>query len=183
MALLKKEHIEGSYLSDFLSHHFFERAREFQNIKKQDLVLYNPAKGGRFTAKIMKAATDLTWIPIQNMSPAEVADLLAKAKVYIDFGHHPGKDRFPREAALLNCCIITGKRGSAYYDEDVNIPGKYKIKDSKFNIGRITRLIRSCIQDYETHTKDFDHYRDLIRKEEQQFVHDLKTVFVKTENT
>jgi len=182
MALLKAENIDGSYLSDFLGPHFFERARELQAIKKQDIVLYNPAKGGRFTAKIMEAAADLTWIPIQNMTPAEVADLLARAKVYIDFGHHPGKDRFPREAALLNCCIITGKRGSAAYDEDVNIPGKYKINDSKFNIARITRLIRSCIQDYDRHTKDFDHYRDLIRKEEQQFIKDMKTVFLKTEN-
>ena len=182
MALLKKEQIEASYLSDFLSRPFFERAKELQEIKKENIVLFNPAKGHRFTSKIMAKAPDLNWIPIQNMSPAEVADLLARAKVYIDFGHHPGKDRFPREAALLNCCIITGKRGSAYYDEDLNIPKPYKINDFKFNIGRITRLIRSCLQDYERHTKDFDHYRDLIRKEEQQFTDDLRSVFVKSEN-
>ena len=181
LALLRKENIHAGYLSDFLGPTFFQRATELQTVKKENIVLYNPAKGYRFTKKIMEAAPDLTWIPIQNMSPAEVADLLAKAKVYIDFGNHPGKDRFPREAALTNCCIITGLRGSAYYQEDLNIPREYKISDARYNISRIVRLLRSCLQDYDTRTKDFESYRELIRNEEQQFDRDLRTVFVKTE--
>jgi len=33
-------------------------------------------------------------------------------QVYIDFGHHPGQDRLPREAVQCGCVVITGKRGS-----------------------------------------------------------------------
>ena len=180
--LLRKENIRAGYLSDFLGPAFFQRASKMQPVTKENIVLYNPAKGYRFTKKIIAAAPDLTWIPIQNMSPAEVADLLARAKVYIDFGNHPGKDRFPREAALMNCCIITGIRGSAYYNGDLNIPRAYKIRDASYNITRIVRLLRSCLQDYNAHSKDFESYRELIRNEEQQFEHDLSKMFVKSDN-
>ncbi len=40
---------------------------------------------------------------------------MRKAKLYIDFGYHPGKERMPREACLLDCCLIIGKDGSAKY--------------------------------------------------------------------
>ena len=33
-------------------------------------------------------------------------------QVYIDFGHHPGQDRLPREAVQCGCVVITGTRGS-----------------------------------------------------------------------
>lgn len=29
---------------------------------------------------------------------------MRKAKVYIDFGFHPGKDRIPREAVMCGAC-------------------------------------------------------------------------------
>ncbi|MCX7738527.1 MAG: hypothetical protein N2Z80_03840 [Hydrogenothermaceae bacterium] len=61
-------------------------------------------------------------------------DILKKAKVYIDFGNHTGKDRIPREAAMLECCVITGRRGIAKYREDVPIPENYKIEDKVENI-------------------------------------------------
>ena len=84
-------------------------------------MLYNPKKGIEFTRQLIEAAPDLNWVPLENMSNEEVRGKLKTSKVYIDFGDHPGKDRFPREAAISGCCVITGKRGSAAYD-DVPIP-------------------------------------------------------------
>ena len=66
------------------------------------------------------------FIPIQGMSSIEVANLLESAKIYIDFGNHPGKDRLPREAVLSGCCIITNSKGSAKNSVDICISKKYK---------------------------------------------------------
>jgi hypothetical protein len=178
---LRKNKITAGYLSDYLNATFFERAGQLQAVEKEDIVLYNPKKGLEFTRKIIEKSANLTWMPIQNMTPNEVADLLARAKVYIDFGSHPGKDRFPREAAIMNCCIITSKNGSACYDEDVNIPEEYKISDSRFNIGKTIALIKSCLDNFEQHTNDFEGYRKNIRQEEQRFINDIKAIFSKTE--
>jgi len=65
------------------------------------------------------------------MPREEVIKLLQKAKVYIDFDYHPRKDRLPREAAILGCCVITRKRGSAKFFEDVPIPDEYKFEDKE----------------------------------------------------
>lgn len=107
---LKKKKISNiMYLSDYINDIYFDiEQNELKN--KQDIVLYNPKKGLKFTNKLINTSRDLNWIPIQNLTTEEVRKLLIKSKVYIDFGNHPGKDRFPREAVMCGCCIITGKR-------------------------------------------------------------------------
>ena len=112
------------------------------------------------------------------MSTDEVKVLLSQSKVYIDFGNHPGKDRLPREAALLGCCIITGKRGAAKYDEDVSIPAKYKFDDVKKEIEKIGNMIKECIDNYEINIKEFEDYRKKIANERKQFEKDVYKVFV-----
>ncbi|MGC8677909.1 MAG: hypothetical protein ACP5UF_06830 [Hydrogenobaculum sp.] len=92
------------------------------------------------------------------MTRDQVIETLQKAKVYIDFGNHPGKDRIPREAAILGCCVITGKRGSATFFEDVPIPEEYK---------------------FEERYQDFNYYRQVIRNEPTKFLENLKKIFVK----
>ena len=44
---------------------------------------------------------------------------------------HPGKDRMPREAALLGCCILTSTLGSADFFDDVPIMSEYKFEEDK----------------------------------------------------
>jgi hypothetical protein len=39
---------------------------------------------------------------------AEIAKLFAQARVYVDLGTFPGKDRLPREAASMGCDVVTG---------------------------------------------------------------------------
>ena len=66
-------------------------------------------------------------VPIQHMASSQ--QLLARARVYIDFGHHPGQDRLPREAAQCGCVVVTGMRGSAGLFADVPLPQYLKIEE------------------------------------------------------
>ena len=98
------------------------------------------------------------------LTPVQMRDVLETSKVYIDFGHHPGKDRIPREAAVSGCCVLTGLRGSARFYQDVPIPEAYKYEDVIGSIPDIVRQIKSCITDYERHYADFEEYRQMTEE-------------------
>ena len=167
------------YLSDYLNQSFLKIQTDLS--QKKNIVAYNPKKGFSFTKKIISSAKDIKFIPLINMTREEVIKTLQRAKVYIDFGNHPGKDRIPREAAILGCCVITGKRGSAAFFEDVPIPDEYKFEDKEENIPKIIDKIKDCFKNFEERYKDFEYYREVIRNEPQKFIEDLKKIFVKVE--
>lgn len=116
-----------------------------------------------FTKKLINSAPDLTWIPIENLTTEGVKNLLCESMVYIDFGNHPGKDRFPREAAICGCCIITGKRGSAKYFEDIPISDYYKFDEDESLIPQIIDKIRFCLTNFEEESLNFKEYKDFIK--------------------
>jgi len=171
---INKENI--FYLSDYLNINFIKAEAKLSN--KDNIVVYNPKKGFNFTKKIINYAKDVNFIPIVNMTRHEVIETLQRAKVYIDFGNHPGKDRIPREAAILGCCVITNKRGSAAFYDDVPIPEGYKFEDKDENIPLIINKIKDCFEYFEERYKDFDYYRILIKQEPQNFIEDLKRLYV-----
>ena len=167
------------YLSDYLNNVFIEESKCNTKFEKKNNVLYNPKKGYEFTKKIIDMSEGLNWVPLENLKPEEMSKLMMESKVYIDFGNHPGKDRIPREAAISGCCIITGKRGSAKYKEDVYIEDEFKFNDSEENIDSIISKINYLIENYENETKKFDLYRDRISKEEIVFEKDIDKIFTK----
>ena len=142
--------------------------------------MYNPRKGQDFTDQLIAAAPDLHWAAIENMTPEQVQQLLAQAKVYIDFGTHPGKDRIPREAAISGCCVLTDRRGAAKFFKDVPIAERYKFADTAEEIPAILTRIRQVMRDYATAIQDFADYRAEIRQQRQQFEREVDSVFVKT---
>ena len=158
-------------LSDYINPIYISDQERFEN--KEDIVLYNPKKGKKFTEKIIHTSPQLKWIAIENLSTEEVYKLLQRGKVYIDFGNHPGKDRFPREAAISGCCIITGKRGAAAYYKDIPIDDEFKFEDVDSSISQIISKIENCLNNYENEIKKFYEYRCYIRSEYKLFIDDV----------
>lgn len=160
-------------LSDFINTDF----ENTKNVKKSDVIIYNPKKGKRFTEKLISTNKDLTFIPIVNMNREQVKDLMFKAKVYIDYGNHPGKDRMPRESCLCNCLILTGKDGSAYNSKDIEIPDYYKDEASVDNINLISEKIHSCLTNYDEKKPDFNNYHNKILNEKNDFSQQVQLLF------
>ena len=154
---------------------------ENYNNDKSDIILYNPKKGIEHIQKIMQAAPKgkggFSFVPIANMDREEVKIVLGDAKVYIDFGHHPGRERLPREATLSGCCIITGFRGSARFHQDVTIPNEYKFDCNNLDTSSIVNLIRDCFDNYEKRIKDFETHRRILLNNKAQFDIDVDNIF------
>lgn len=162
------------YLSDYLNADFIRDSAAAVHRDKRDIVVYNPKKGLFFTRELMSLMPDVEFVAIENMSRNDVVVLLQSAKLYIDFGEHPGKDRIPREACISGACIITGKNGSAKFAEDVPIPAEFKFERVPAELPRIAEKIRQCLNDYEVLSQSFEAYRAMIRGEQAQFREDVR---------
>lgn len=161
-------------LKDFINDEFFDSE---DHVEKSDIILYNPKKGIEFTQKIINAFPHYKWIPLEKMTRTEMIGNLKKAKLYIDFGFHPGKDRIPREAVMSGACIITGYDGSAGFFEDVSIYRQYKLEKKDSNIQKIGNLVGDILKNYEKHTLNFDFYRERVCKEKAEFIIQVLDIF------
>lgn len=160
------------WVSDYIGENYgkFSMPSEF----RQNIVLYNPRKGFGDLEPLIKRMNWVKWMPLINLSEEQMIMLMGVAKVYIDFGKHPGKDRIPREAVSCGCCVITNRKGSAAFYEDVPISDYYKIDDVPTEYDRAEKLIRDICDNYVQHNSQFDEYRKFVAAEKSKFSDDVK---------
>lgn len=164
-------------LSDYINKDFSINEGENHIIPKENMVLYNPKKGFEHTSKLIKLAPHINWVPLQGMNRQQLLEIFQRSKLYIDFGFHPGKDRLPREAALNNCCIISGRFGSAKFFEDVAIFDEYKLDLAHTSYEQVVNKIEQVLADYNAHIPNFSFYKKRILKEEAEFSIQVKQIF------
>lgn len=167
-AFLRERGIAPLPLSDYLNAELLHPAARKP---RQPTVLYNPKKGMHVTRALIEACPELRFRPLVGLSRRELREVLSESMLYVDFGHHPGKDRMPREAAASGCVVITNRRGSAAFREDVPIPEKYKIDDRgpRF-VAQFRTLARAVLQDFDACSAEFEGYVTEIRDQERVFV-------------
>lgn len=162
-------------LSDYINPELFA----VRKVEKEDLVLFNPKKGGKYVDKLKKHLPGVQFIPLMGLSREELNALFDRAKVYVDFGAFPGKDRIPREAVIHGCCLITGRFGASAFYEDVPVPEKYKFEmEYAAPWGRISTLIRDVFDNYGKHFKAGDFMRERIMGEQETFYREAKALFL-----
>lgn len=163
--------LNTAFLGDYINDDYISASPVKFDRPREDVIVFNPAKGIEQTNMLIKAMPQYKFMPIKNLNRRQVIDLLVSSKIYIDFGNHPGKDRIPREAASLGCVVITNRRGSAMNPVDIPIPDTYKLKDeSESFIGEAESLFSSIFKDFEAHRLNFEAYRNIIRCERQNFI-------------
>jgi hypothetical protein len=164
------------HLSDYLADEYRRAAGHPVGSRRDDLLVYNPVKGAERTKMILDEMNEsVQVVPIEGMTRNQIRQVLKCAKVYIDFGEHPGKDRIPREAAALGACVLTNRRGSAANTVDVPIPDEYKIDDehSDFPVAAATK-IREIMKDFKSNQQRFGSYRQSITTELAGFLSDVE---------
>ena len=111
------------------------------------------------------------------MTPAQVRELLEQAKVYIDFGEFPGRERLPREAILSGCVVITGKRGASANDVDINIPAEFKFSLDDSVPYQVIVKIKEFFEDFDTAYAKQKAFRDRERNAQKNFVEEVAQAF------
>jgi len=164
------------YLSDYLNSVYLNMDCEEKN-SRDDTVLFNPRKGYERTSRLIKHSDHrVKWQALSGMAPEEIPGVLQKAKVYIDFGNHPGKDRFPREAVSCGLRIITGRKGAAANDKDIPIPDELKVSD-ECEDAKILDMIYGLVVNYEKTGELYSSYKRSIDEEFHIFERDVLNTF------
>lgn len=160
---------------DFLTNRYLERIDH-----KQNIILYNPTKGWRVTRKLIEAFPQWQFVPLKGLNREQLSAKLYSAKLYIDFGHHPGRDRMPREAAMHGCCLITGRLGSAGNAIDLPIPSPYKLDSSSAQFTReFGEITTQVLNDFPNHFAVFNPYRKWLQDEPRIFKEQIQNYFCK----
>ena len=154
------------WLSDYISDRYLGIKSVSENRKNK--IVYNPQKGFDRLEPLINMCDFAEWKALKGMTEDEMIDNMTDAKIYIDFGNHPGKDRIPREAAICGCCVITNKRGSAAYYGDVPLDDEFKF-DEPVDYKALIEKIRDIFDNFDEYYKKFDSYRDWIRQEKEYF--------------
>lgn len=165
---LAKFGIRASMLSDYLNEGLLPQGAI--GVSRLPVVLYNPAKGVERTRRIIAATPSVEFVPIRGYSRVQVLELFRGSAVYVDFGHHPGKDRMPREAAVNGCVVITNRRGSARNDMDVPLPSDLKIDDDepRYDLNASHRL-REVLESLSHYQIRMAEYVRMIHNERATF--------------
>lgn len=165
--------MSGPMLSDYTTH-----ARCSPNTPRRARVAYNPAKGRRQMEKVRRllAHEPVDFVPLQGLDREALTRTLRGCAIYVDTGHHPGKDRIPREARASGCVVLTSKRGSAANEVDVPIPNRFKFGHA-FGARRASQLILRTLEDLPGSLEAQGHYLDSIEREPITFKKEVLLIF------
>jgi len=183
LEFLRKNGITGQLLSDpipvYTSDKYLEEVTyKYPVAKRENIILYNPHKGALITKSLMQKYPAWTFKPLQGYNREQLAEIFLSSKIYIDFGHHPGKDRLPREAAIHGCCVITGKNGSAQNSIDVNIPQECKFNERAPDFEEsFGKLVEDIFNNFNNYFLRFGSYRATIALEQKEFDRQIMQAF------
>ena len=111
-------------------------------------ISFLPSKASGAEAALDRLKKDFKVVALKNMSRAEIKETLMQSKIFLDFGHHPGKDRVPREAALCGAIPVVRHQGAAAVNEDVPLPDELLIDTDCF---LVYRCFLPAAQDQKQH--------------------------------
>jgi hypothetical protein len=172
-------------LSDYTDPQFIQRsltASENPPIRfRNNNVCFFPNKGRELARLFLTCDTSMRqkaeFVAIREMTKAQVRDTLFQARVYIDFGHHPGKDRVPREAAIAGAVVLLHSAGAANFFGDHPLSPDYRFTRDDVLSGRLHKRLDDILEDPETHFAAQHLYRQHILLEQERFDIEVRSSF------
>ena len=172
-------------LSDYTDPQFLHRSLVAEDnppiTDRRNVVCFFPNKGGALAAQFLDGAALLRqpvdFVPIRDMTKAQVRATLFGARIYIDFGHHPGKDRVPREAAIAGAVVLLHAAGAARCFPDHPLAEAYRFTQDDVASGALHQRIDAILDDPATHYAAQRAYRQAIRLERERFDLEVRGFF------
>ena len=176
---LSKRGIKSNLLFEPINSKFLIPPDEGIDSPRENIILYNPAKGLKITNKLIASFPNFRFLPLKGFTREQLAEKMKSAKIYIDFGNHPGRDRMPREAAMLGACVIVSRKGSAAYSSDVPLPQKFKLDTQSDSFHRVFEaLVIETFNSFDQINDELSGYRKHLISEPEIFVNHIKHSFL-----
>lgn len=109
--------------------------------ERPKLVLFNTnhkvvADWRAIVAEVWKLDPEIECIPVGGTRQG-IAAMFARARVYVDLGTFPGKDRMPREAAMMGCIPLVDVCGAGLeYGDGARYIDRFDVKETAREIVR-----------------------------------------------
>jgi len=162
-----------------LNDRFYSEKDSFKTTKVKKSIAINPAKlSHREKKDIIRYFTQNAYNVqcIENMKREEVVGLLKNTEFLLDIGPHPGQERLPREAILMDCYPLVGMKGTASSFDDFPLPLALKL-DTDARLDRILKKAHHLMEECKyNHMDSYEHYKDYCKKQPERFIIQLKTV-------
>lgn len=130
----------------------------------------------RLTNEIALIDPSIEVRQVNSMSRQDVYELFGAARLFIDLGSFPGRDRMCREALALGANVLISNTGAGGVHNDFLIPDAYRA--SPFNIAEIAKKTVQMTQHPEPHHKSFTDARRKISSERDTFVLEVIQCFM-----
>ena len=111
------------------------------------------------------------------MPQEAVHDALLQSQIFIDFGHHPGKDRVPREAALSGNIVFLHERGAAAFYLDHPLDRFFLFTSADISNGSLYNRVKEALADPDAHFAAQSIYHSRIFIEREEFLNQVKMNF------
>jgi hypothetical protein len=162
-----------------LEEEFLERSKEVIQHEKIDVVAFNARKAYPLTFKLVKALRrhGIVVLDLKNVGKDRMIKILSKSKIFLDIGLHPGRDRPPREAVVLDNITIVNNHGGCYHFADCMIPVEFKWNcylDQDINYHKSIYDIEHYLENYEYYIKKFYSFKQYILQEPSLFINDTR---------
>ena len=110
------------------------------------------------------------------MTKDAVGGALRRARVYVDFGHLPGKDRMPREAVAAGAVVFVRRRGAGVNAEDFPVPDFFRFDDDDVASGELHRRVAAVLADPAPHWAQQEFFRERVRGERAELEEQLRVI-------
>ena len=152
-------------LADYINQRFLNTQK---SSARDQAITYFPRKGGAVASVFFDSHPDLIRLPIENMPADAVQETLRKSQIYIDFGHHPGKDRVPREAALSGNIVFLHERGAAAFHLDHPLDRFFLFTSADVSNGSLYERVKKVLEEPDRFfaAQSLYHSRLIIEREE-----------------
>ncbi len=140
-------------------------------------IAFLPAKAAGAGAILKDLSSEFKLVALEKMDRATMCRTLGDTKIFLDFGHHPGKDRVPREAALAGVVPLIRYAGAAKEFADVPLGEQFFIKNEDFFIpGKVLEKCRECLKNIEKYQSELNEYQTFISKEKEIFFNEISNL-------
>lgn len=158
---------------NFVRYGLIELEGTKRTAKRPRSIAYFPRKGrelaNEFFKQVELKGLEIEPLAIENMTKDEVMTALGSSVIYIDFGHHPGKDRVPREAAAVGNVVLIHRVGAGRPFQDHSIDEDYKFDKDDIKSGKLIETVEAILNNPSRHLLNQRFYRQKIFLEPAEF--------------